>query len=1277
MRDQQLRNAGWRVFEDLLKIPEGSRPAFLDSACSADLELREYVLELIAEFQKASDAISFPVALKYLQSPTRVHSEFRGNARFEFLRQVGSGGFASVFHAWDRERHASVALKLLHNWSPKALIRFKKEFRTLKNLSHPNLVQLHQLFSEDSQWFFTMEFIEGTSFLEYVRPSGAKCDFDRLRAALSQLITGVNVLHEANCIHRDLKPANVMVDGRGRVIILDFGLVREVGLTPVIQTASLVGTPAYMSPEQVVNSDITQASDWYSVGVMLFEAFTGRLPYEGGLIQVLMAKQHQDAPRPSEYTPSVPKDLDDLCHCLLARDPKLRRQPEILMATSTKANGAIRQFEQADDLFVGRDREVSVLQAGFGETQNGRLFVGLVNGRSGMGKTTLVEHFLQSIVSIDPAVLILKGRCYQSESVPYKAIDALIDELSRYLGMLPMGESNALLPRDIWPLTRAFPVFGQVKSINESVSLGKEIFDAQEIRHRAFAALSELLARVADRKRLVLWIDDFQWGDEDSMPFLQQLLSTQQPPALMIVLSFRSEDRAGSVALKAMDSALAERGSRVILREIPVAELPAPDLQALSEALAPGAVEAGLLLVRESRGNPLFLRELAKYWHQLQNNDGVEPESKLSLRKMILCRFARLSTGASQFVKVISLAARPLRPQIVIAAAGTDESETVVRECLDERVIRICGSDSTQIVIYHDEIREAVVETLSPQERRVIHASLAAILAREDGVDPEVLVTHYQGAQEFHAAFEKAVQAARVARQLLAFDRTVRLLEFALSLNEVTGDEQADLLAKLGEALSMCGRGKEAADHYAKAASLVMDQEKRRALALLACSQLIRAGYIDLGIQSLRNLLLQCGISVPNMHTELFARLILLRLFLWLRQCAKFNLGRLISRPSNLVGDALLVGASYLTAVCPLLSAYCLTRALLWAEQMPNDRERLSMLLSAESGFQAIRGPRAYDRAMRISERAHELAIGAGSDHALGLNLLFRSFVCFLAGKPLDNFKNSCEAERIFRNRCAGVSWEIATAKALQICSLGWTGQANEYVFQVSEIVREARSRSDVYAETSIKLIAWSYLASLFLDDPDEASEEIRSSLNTWNRQEFDLQKYSAVYGLVETSLYKGDCRQAEDLLRAHWQDFSHSLLFQWQILKIMFLHLRGRAALLSLGSSAQSEKQVSYCIRQLTRTGSQWALAASASLEAGLAWWRWDRETSVTRLQIAEDRFEQVGLLLYAVGCRLRRGEACGNSELIDQADGWMRERGVKNPRSMTRLLLPWYPHD
>ena len=269
---------------------------------------------------------------------------FAGTERFQLIRPLGEGGFGVVYEAFDRDRSARVALKLLRDGEGAALYRFKREFRALADVSHPNLVALDELLSDGGYWFFTMELVRGVPVVAYVRPSdgldGAgephgnqqgRLSETRLRSSLGQLADALNAIHRLGIVHRDIKPSNVLVTAKGRVVVLDFGLVSEhpIGTldsdTSVGDVGVILGTPAYMAPEQATSDPVTPAADWYSVGVVLYQALTGRLPFIGQSGDVLEAKRWSTPPPPRELVPDTPEDLSyqpsllSFGHCLKAK----------------------------------------------------------------------------------------------------------------------------------------------------------------------------------------------------------------------------------------------------------------------------------------------------------------------------------------------------------------------------------------------------------------------------------------------------------------------------------------------------------------------------------------------------------------------------------------------------------------------------------------------------------------------------------------------------------------------------------------------------------------------------------------------------------------------------------------------------------------------------------------------------------------------------------------------------------------------------------------------
>jgi serine/threonine protein kinase len=252
--------------------------------------------------------------------------------RFVVGEMLGRGGMGAVYDVRDLALNVDLALKTSLDSRRGRVEALQNEFRALQGVSHPNLVRLHELFHDDGRWFFTMERVRGVPFTAFVRPAGL--DLRRLRRALAQLTEGLLALHDVAKIHRDIKPSNTLVEAHGRLVLLDFGLIGDTrrAIPALMQGA---GTVAYMAPEQA-SGTAGPAADWYSVGVMLYEALTGVLPFDGTPREILDRKLAEQPRSPSALAAGIPIELECLCMELLDKDPEKRPGgEEILEATET------------------------------------------------------------------------------------------------------------------------------------------------------------------------------------------------------------------------------------------------------------------------------------------------------------------------------------------------------------------------------------------------------------------------------------------------------------------------------------------------------------------------------------------------------------------------------------------------------------------------------------------------------------------------------------------------------------------------------------------------------------------------------------------------------------------------------------------------------------------------------------------------------------------------------------------------------------------------------
>lgn len=729
--------------------------------------------------------------------------------RFELTRSLGGGSSGEVFEALDRVSGQTVALKLLRHGDAGSLSRFKGEFRALAEIVHPNLIPMHELFVDARQrCFFTMELIQGPAFLDYVRPGPAGPDEARLRATFSQLALGVQHLHAHGLLHCDLKPSNVLIGANGRVSIVDFGLTQSWREAAPAGRA-FQGTPAYAAPEQHDATRTSRASDWYAVGVMLYEALAGERPWPGNARELLKHKAQGVPAPPSQRAGAASSPaLERICLQLLEPDPARRADGTALLAAlaceSARAVLAEAGPEREEDWpFVGRLDEYLQLSAAFECSLSGLPSGVVLSGGSGIGKTALAQHFLQSL-DARRDVLVLRARCFVQEALPLNALDGLIDALANHLQTLGGSELAALVPDGSALLARVFPVLRRALTV-ALTGAGAAVLDPRDLRVLAFSALRELLQRLAARKPVVLFVDDLHWADRDSARWLQELLT---PPlrAVWFLGTFRSD----------CDSQLLdEQRLAAQLTWLELGPLSEASVESLAER-AMCATSAGRLsaIARCSGGHPLFARELIRYAaaHPAEDLNG-----QLALDTALQSRLSLLSDAARSVLELVCVAGQRV-PRALVFDAAIGASFTTLRELRLASALRESVFDSeVHLEPYHDVVRQVVASAIDDRRQRALHGLVAELMCPLGDSYLERVVQHYMLAGQGGSAAKLAERAARHAASQLAFHSAASLYELALE-HATDPVEQQRLRIAAAAACNRAGRTLSAANLYERAA---------------------------------------------------------------------------------------------------------------------------------------------------------------------------------------------------------------------------------------------------------------------------------------------------------------------------------------------------------------------------------------------------------------------------------------------------------------------------
>jgi eukaryotic-like serine/threonine-protein kinase len=1266
------------------------------------------------------------------QAPARAFGE---NSRFEVIRGLGEGGMGTVYEALDHERSTRVALKTLREVHPDARFRFKHEFRSLQDIHHPNLVSLGEMFEENGQLFFTMELVNGVRFLDHLRRGSAPAlpgpalareeiatqvkvraeakppacvgapantpvsiDEPRLRAAFGQLARGLHALHVAGKVHRDVKPSNVLVTPEGRVVILDFGLVQSVAESE--RAFLVVGTARYMAPEQAAGEPVGPEADWYSVGVMLYLALTGSFPFQPSPQVRPSSRRRADPPLPSAIVANVPPSLEALCVDLLRLDPAARpRGSEVLRRLGVEDEpGPLLQRVQ-DAWFVGRHAELATLDAAEAKAASGSARVVLIEGESGMGKSALMRRFLERVPA---GTVVLRGRCYERESVPYKAVDQLMDELGVHLSRLRAADVEALLPPDAVELERVFPVLRLARvghlpifasspsspgppSARPSLpaprgatapSTGASL-DPIGQRARIFAALRELLRRLAARAPLVLSIDDLQWADADSLALLAEVLRLPGAPALLLVATLRR-----GVGLS--QRRLAPVFAKEALVRVAVGRLSAEDGRDLVGSLLEGAgasrdaaepIDADSL-VEEAGGHPLFIDALLRH-RLLQANDG----GPVRLDEALWTRIHRLELGARRLLELAAVAGAPLRRDVAELASAADAAEIprFIAALQSENLIRVVGAGRGEILeTYHDRVRETVLRGLDPADARALHARLARALEASGSAEPESLALHFHASGDLAAALTYAVRAGDQAARALAFEHASRLYRTAIALVGHDTKMQRALEEKLGDALANAGRGPEAADAYLRAGRWAPD-EIRLEHERKAAECFLRSGYVDEGMRTLRTVVAARGLHIPKTPERALAALLFRRAELRLRGLA------FIERPEREVPQARLArvdvcwsAALGLALVDAVRGANFQTQNLLLSLQA-GEPYRIARALSCEAAFLSTDGGGAQARVDDLLDRAEAIAVRTGHPHALGLVAFTTGVTRFCVGRFRESVEALDRAEAILRERCTGVAWERGSVASFITCDLWLLGDLRELAHRVPLYLREAEDRGDRFLVTNLST-GFTNAYWLLLDEPDRAAAEAEAGMGSWSKQGFHLQHFQDFLARSHIALYRGDGAAGHARLVQEWPRLARSLMLRMQLARVFSLDLRARTALAAAAESRSPRALLREIDRAADRIESErmaWADPLAALARAGSAHLRGDDTRARARLDEAVLGFHTAGLALFEAAARLRRGRLiggeAGRAEAL-LAERWMRDHGVVSPERTAAMMAPGF---
>jgi tetratricopeptide (TPR) repeat protein/archaellum biogenesis ATPase FlaH len=816
-----------------------------------------------------------------VKQPTISQPVSFAGGRYQVKKFLGEGGKKKVYLAHDTvlDRDVAFALIKTEKLDETGKTRIKREVQAMGKLGdHPNIVTVYDFGDHEGQPYIVLPLLPGGDVEGLIKKAtDQKLPFDRALDIAKAVCKGLEFAHAKGIIHRDIKPGNVMLTEDGTAKIVDFGLAVTVDLSRLTQSGMMVGTVAYMPPEQAMGGKVTAKADLYSLGAMLYEMVTGRPPFVGD-DSVAIIGQHINTPpvAPAWHRADLPPALDALIMQLLQKDPGKRPESAAVVLQALEAIGTEKGKKEATKetqttsenplyrrVFVGREPELKQLQAAFDGAMSGQGALMMVMGEPGIGKTALSEQLATYVTLRGGRTLV--GHCYEegSLSLPYLAF---VEAMRSYV-----------MDRDVKDLreelgTGAADVARIVSEIREKLKVKPRLQkDPEEERYRLLQAVTSFLTNAAGVQPLLVVLEDLHDADKGTLEMLTHVSRHLSGTRLLVVGTYRDVevDRSHPLSAALADLRRISTYGRVILRG-----LNADEVKRMLESITRESVPWGLAeaVHRQTEGNPLFVQEVIRFlaeeglitrksghWRPMKDTP-LEMNIPEGLRDVIGKRLSLLSKECNLLLSTASVIGREFSLETLRAVAGIDEEKLInaLREAVQLSIIE----ERTQVgsVRYrftHAFFRQTLYEELIAPQRLRLHQQVARALEvqfkkRLEEHAAELAEHFFQSTDpaDLEKAVTYGVMAAKRARDVYAYGEAVRLLEQSIKVQRVLNpDDKAkicDLLLELGDTLSWARGAQRALEmELEEAFSLAEDIGDREQAARICQEAMLSLCYTD------------------------------------------------------------------------------------------------------------------------------------------------------------------------------------------------------------------------------------------------------------------------------------------------------------------------------------------------------------------------------------------------------------------------------------------------
>lgn len=1185
---------------------------------------------------------------------------------YEIDRHLGRGGMGTVYAAKDMRRGVWVALKTLPATIDDIRLRaLRREFRTMSDFAHPQIVRLYDLFRDETGWYLVMELVDGVEFRTYVRGGDGRfgCDETRIRNGFSQLISGMHALHAHGWIHRDLKSSNVLVEhGTDRVVILDFGLTESLQSSER-RERNLLGTRTHMAPELLLGEAANPATDLYAVGVMLWDAIQGEIP---AALSAMPAETKRARLAGHEGVSAATRDL---CLALLAQDPQ--RRPSTLELYAHFGMDAPPIAPVRSVVVEGREPELAALRRAFGDVeQGGTLRVDIV-GAAGFGKSTLIELFVESLAAEDSA-FVFCSRCRPNERIPFKAVDALVESIvAEWLERAPAD--SPLDTRVLSGLVELFPTIADLPGFLPAAHRDSSRPPAQR-RAEVFEVVGQLLHSLSQLRPLVLVVDDAHWGDTDSALLLRTALQRQrgsdtQTARILAIYSFRPghEDSPFLRTAALSSSVAAERVMQLCL-----APLDSDAALRIVRAQLPHATTDQIAhVIAASTGVPLMLVRGSAVVEQRSVGDA----SSL-LETLVEAELADAAPATRRLLELVAIASVPLEIDVAIRATGirADWYRSISELRVAQLVSLKTRSDGwrPQIEICHELLRGPTLAPLSAPEIASRHLALATVLETIEDTPPSILAAHLAEAGERRRASRYSLRAAEAANTALAFASAAQHYRDALAWGELEIAEHSRLQVRLAEALFSAGECVDAAEKYALARS-ASAPEHARLLRQKETEAWLAAGHVDRASQCIRPVLHELRLSPPPamfIVPAILAKVLTLRM-------RRVTLQRMDSSDDDKAfrADVCWAVGQGLIMFLSARGAYFAIQSLV--ESLPlGDSVRTGRGLAFLGGVCSNAGGPLARWGEEYLREAEAIAARTDNPYLRGCCLVWRCNVELVSGRFVRAIELGEQGVRLMEQTPYSMSWECHTARCFALMARERIGDLVGVERRAQEIVEQAAVRHDLYGRVVFSLfIAPIALAS---GQVSRARAIAQEALAAWTRDSFTVQHFYALRAQAYCDLYEERWDHAWTRVTSMWNAIQRSDVFGVPSARMDALLLLGHVELARAKHDAQRRRSSLRTVLRVRRTLTRQSPEAAAHAFLLEAAWRNIRNGSAhahPSAVRATAAFASLGMTLWASAAE----QVCSslNPATAQRGDdSALRELGVQEPARWLAMFGSWHAY-